>query len=303
MKTGNSLCGGFMREEFVECYADYYIKFLLAYADHGIHIRALTPQNEPETAQKGRMPACIWHPEIEAKFIKILRKKLDEKGMDVKIWMWDHNFAGVDRVLWSLDNTEGLAESAAGAAFHYYEGSPEDAKKLHDHYPQMELHFTEGGPRLYDNYDTDWCKWAITISKAINCGFKSFTGWNLMLDEAGGPNIGPFFCGGLVTRNSLTGELTYSGQYKAFRHIAKYIKPHSKLHPVSVDETYGKEISAYPKYAKAIEGVFVDNGDGKNILLLINPNSEKKQTQIYLNNIWWYIELMPDSISTIIIED
>ncbi len=42
---------------------------------------------------------------------------------------------------------------------------------------------------------------------------------NLLLDEVGGPNIGPFFCGGLATLNSQTGELTYSGQYRAFSHF------------------------------------------------------------------------------------
>ena len=74
MKTGGHLCGGYMREEFLDCYADYIIKFLEAYAAHGIKISALTPQNEPNNQQKGLMPACVWHPETEAKFMKILRR-------------------------------------------------------------------------------------------------------------------------------------------------------------------------------------------------------------------------------------
>ena len=66
MKTGGNLCGGFMRDEFVDCYADYYIRFLQEYEKCGIHISALTPQNETETHQRGRMPGCMWHPETEA---------------------------------------------------------------------------------------------------------------------------------------------------------------------------------------------------------------------------------------------
>ena len=54
--------------------AEYIIKFLKAYRENGITISAITPQNEPNTHQNGRMPACIWHPEIEAKFVKALRK-------------------------------------------------------------------------------------------------------------------------------------------------------------------------------------------------------------------------------------
>ncbi len=76
MKTGGSICGGFMREEFINCYADYIIRFIEEYAKRGIKVDALTAQNEPETDQCGKMPTCIWHPDIEAKFIIALKKKL-----------------------------------------------------------------------------------------------------------------------------------------------------------------------------------------------------------------------------------
>ena len=67
-----------MREEYLDCYADYLIKYVEEYEKCGIHISALTPQNEPETLQKNQMPACVWHPDHEAKFISILRRKLTE---------------------------------------------------------------------------------------------------------------------------------------------------------------------------------------------------------------------------------
>lgn len=300
MKTGNSLCGGHMREEFVECYADYYIKFLEAYAAHGIKISALTPQNEPETHQNGKMPACIWNPETEGRFIQILRRKLDEKGMDVGIWMWDYRFTGIDRVLWSLDTMEGLAQSCAGVGFHYYGGTIEQTLKLHERYPQLEMHFTEGGPRLYDHYDNDWCKWGIMISKTIRCGYKSLTGWNLMLDETGGPNIGPYFCGGLATKNSLTGEITYSGQAKAMAHIAPYITPKSKLYPFNTDEVFHNPMFSFPKQTSLMEGFLIDNDDST-VCVMVNPDKDKKQVRFFAAGKWWYVELLPDSISTIIL--
>lgn len=291
-----------MRDEFVECYADYIVKYLKAYAENGIKISALTPQNEPNTLQNGFMAACVWHPETEARFIGILHKKLVENGLDVKIWMNDHNFSDTDRVLWSLDNCQGLQEACAGVAYHYYGGTIEETLKVKRAYPELELHFTEAGPRLHDNYDTDWCKWGVMISKAIKCGYSSFTGWNLMLNEMGGPNIGPFLCGGLVTRNTVTGELYYSGQYKAFCHIAKYINKNSKIYPVSVGEEYNLPMHAYPKANMDIEGFAIDNSDGKTVLVLVNPNQSKKQCQFELNNQFRYTELTPESISTIIIE-
>lgn len=301
MKTGGNMCGGYMREEYIDCYADYWIKFLKAYAAEGIKISALTPQNEPNTQQHGYMPACIWHPEIEARFVKVLRRKLDEAGLDVKIWLYDHSFIDYNRVLWSLDNCEGLADCLDSVAFHYYDGNIEQTLCVKERYPQLNLHFTEGGPRLYDHYDNDWCKWTIMSTKALNCGYLSFTGWNLLLNEIGGPNIGPFFCGGLATRHSVTGELTYSGQYKAFSHIAPFITPESRIYPITETASYGRQMFGYPKPCTPIEGTAIKNPD-KTVIILVNPDDSKRQTQINVNGNWWYIELMPDSVSTVIIE-
>ena len=303
MKTEGMMCGGYMRDQFVDCYADYIIKFIKAYEAHGIKISAITPQNEPNTQQKGQMPACVWHPETEAKFIKILKKKLDDNGMDVKIWMFDHSFYGTTRVLWQLDNIEGLAECCDSVAFHYYASYIEETKAITKKYPELKLQFTEGGPRLTDHYATDWCKWGIMIAEALSCGYNSFTGWNLMLNEMGGPNIGPFPCGGLVTRNSITGELSFSGQYKAFEHIAPYITPESDVYPLTVGEYFGQPIHQYPKRKEAPVGFVIDNHDGKKVAIVINPNSERYQTQLVIDGVYWYAELMPESICTFIIEE
>ena len=292
-----------MREKSLECYAEYYVRDLKAYAEQGIHIRALTPQNETETGQHGKMPACLWHPELEAKFIKILRRKLDENGMDVKIWMYDHNFSESEvRVHWSLDNCEGLREACDGVAFHYYSANIEMARPLQEAYPDLRLHFTEGGPRLNDNYDTDWCKWGVMMSKVLNAGFGSFTGWNLMLDEMGGPNVGPFFCGGLVTRNSVTGELTFSGQHSALRHFAPYVAKNAAIYPVNVSEM-GNDISRYPKVNTPLQATAAKDPNGQLVFMLANPYEDKRQVQFCVKGQWYYVELMPDSLSTVVVEE
>ena len=301
MKTGGSMCGGYMRDIYLDCYGDYIVKFIKAYAEHGIRISAVTPQNETSTQQSAKMPACIWHPETEAKFISILSDKFKQNGLDVKLWMYDHNFNDTERVLWSLENCEGLSDNCSGVAFHYYEGTIEQTAIVKEKYPNLNLHFTEGGPRLTQNYDCDWCKWGLMISKAIKVGYSSFTGWNLMLNEFGGPNVGPYIgvCGGFVTLDSRTNELVYSGQYKAYSHIVPFITPKSKLYSISVDETFDMCISSYPSCDKKIEGVLIDNSDGKKIAVLVNPNTHGIQTQIEIAGKLWYVELLADSIATL----
>ena len=301
MKTGGSMCGGHMRAKYIECYAEYFVRFIKAYASHGIKIRAVTPQNEPETQQFGMMPACCWNPETEVEFVRALREKLCESGLsDVEIWINDHSFAYSDKVDWQLREFPELLAQSGGVAFHYYDGSVEQTEYLIDKYGAR-LHFTEAGPRLYDHYDNDWCKWGIMMSKTLNSRYSSFTGWNLMLDETGGPNIGPFFCGGLVTRNRLSGELSYSGQYKALKHFAKYVKPDSLISAITFDKN-GYGMFAFPKDQKALCGTLVENSDGSAALMLVNTNPEKAQVQYFRDGKWWYIELLPETLATVTFE-
>lgn len=301
MKTGGSIAGGFMRRKYLDVYADYFVKYLQAYGAEGIHIQAVTVQNEAEEDQKGLMTACIWHPELEAEFVSVLRRKLDAAGLNTKIWILDHNFRLWPRVDWQLTEYPALLKDCDGIAFHYYSGAIEATRPLAEKYPQIPMHFTEAGPRLYDNYSTDWCKWGIMISKVLAEGYRSFCGWNLMLDESGGPNVGPFFCGGLATRHSQTGEISYSGQYKALAHIAPYVRPESKIYPLEMsNNTAG--MATYPKMKGSAYGVLVEN-ENQTVLLLMNPNSEKAQVQYRNGDDWYYIELLPDTLATVIFED
>src|SRR5579862_7146334 len=70
MKFNNSMLGGSMRNHYFAAYAKYYLKFLQAYAAAGVPIQALTSQNEVDTDQDGRMPACLWGQEYEIKFVR-----------------------------------------------------------------------------------------------------------------------------------------------------------------------------------------------------------------------------------------
>lgn len=300
MKTGGSIGGGFMREEYIDVYAEYFVKYVKAYAEEGIKIYAVTPQNENETQQDGKMPACIWHPDFEAKFALSLRQKLDHCGLDTKIWFHDHNFSGYGRVDWCLSVYPSLVSSCDGVAFHYYSGKIEQTAFIKDKYPSLSLHFTEGGPRLYENYSSDWCKWALMFIKALNSGYSSFTGWNLMLDEAGGPNIGPFYCGGLVTKDSQSGQLSYSGQYKAFRHFCG-INGNAVIRPLR----FGRHENGMYSYNDGIrrysEGCAVTHSDGKTELIIVNPSENKEQLQYMYNGKWCYIELLPNTVATVIL--
>jgi len=59
MKFNGTMLGGSMYLHYLPVYAKYFLKFQQGYAAEGVPVQAVTPQNEVDTDQDGRMPACI----------------------------------------------------------------------------------------------------------------------------------------------------------------------------------------------------------------------------------------------------
>jgi glucosylceramidase len=146
MKFNNSMLGGSMRKNYLPVYAQYYLKFLQAYAAEGVPLQALTSQNEVDTDQDGRMPACIWPQEYEIQFVRDhLGPLLEKAGIQTKIWILDHNYNLWGRAICTLED-EKLRDYANAVAWHGYYGTPDMMSKVQDTYPEIEMHWTEGGP-------------------------------------------------------------------------------------------------------------------------------------------------------------
>jgi glucosylceramidase len=72
MKSNGKLNGtGFLKEEYYGVWADYFLKFLDAYAAEGLDFWALTTQNEPIHGIIGGGWNCMgWWPDMQREFIK-----------------------------------------------------------------------------------------------------------------------------------------------------------------------------------------------------------------------------------------
>lgn len=225
MKAGGSLLGGSMRKHYFQSYAQYFVKFLEAYKAEGVTIGAVTSQNEVDTDQDGRMPAALWGQEYEIGFVKdFLAPAFRSASLETKIWILDHNYNLWGRALDEL-NVAGVCDCVDGVAWHGYEGTPEAMTRVHNAFPAKHAYWTEGGPDYSDpHYADDWAQWSAVYANILKNWARCIVGWNLVLDEKGRPNIGPFECGGLVTLDSGTHEIRRSGQYWAFAHYSKAVE-------------------------------------------------------------------------------
>jgi glucosylceramidase len=228
MKYSNSMLGGNIRPENIPAYALYMRKFVEGYADAGVKVRALTTQNEIDADQGGRMPACPWPEENEEALIIALGKQLESSAAatanGTKIWTLDHNYNLWGRVVDQLSKPQ-LEKYLNTVAWHGYVGTPDMMQNVKKYFPDVQMHWTEGGDDYKDpNYATCWSKWGATFAGILANGPQSITMWNLALDERGRPNIGPFDCGGLVQIHSQTREILWTGLYWALAQHARAFK-------------------------------------------------------------------------------
>ncbi len=284
--TQNTLLGGTISRSHLGVYAQYMVKFLQAYRDAGVLVNAVTSQNEVDTDQDGKMPACTWPQEIEVQFVgDDLGPAIEKAGLNTKIWLIDHNYNLWGRAICELDD-EKVRKYANAIAWHGYVGKPEWVQKVLAVHPDAEMYWTEGGPDITaTDYETDWVKWSNTFTGVLRNHMRCIIAWNLVLDELGKPNIGPFPCGGVVTVNSQTKKVTRSGQYWAFAHYSRNIKQGA----VRID-SQGE--------LNEMSHVAFKNTDGSRVLVLTNNGSARPLT-IRDSGRTTVVNLRPKSVTTV----
>lgn len=284
MKVYGSMLGGSMSEHHLADYARYYIAFLESYAAKGVPIQALTTGNEVEVDQGGSMPATFWSAELEADFIRDhLRPLLRQRNLNTQVWLLDHNYDLWKRVLWQLQDPQ-LRASVQGVAWHGYLGTPDMIGKVASQYPDLPMYWTEGGPDITSpQYDWEWTRWGKIFTDALRNGCRALIGWNIALDKAGKPNIGPFSCGGMVTVDG--DAVRYSGQYWAMRHLSEHLR--------RGDVRVGSHCDATD-----LEHVAFTSPDGERLICVLTNTGAERTVALHHNNRELRLSLAQNSITT-----
>ena len=286
MKPNNSMLGGNMQRKWLGVYAKYFVKFLKAYAAEGVPVQAVTVQNEVDTGQDGNMPACPWAQELEVDFVRDnLGPEFEKEGIDTQIWVIDHNTNLWGRALATLE--ERLVKKYVKAvAWHTYMGDTSKISLVHDAHPEIDAFWTEGGPDISSkDYAIDWAKWGVTFTTNLRNWCRGLTAWNFALDEKGHPNIGPFPCGGLVTIDSQSKAISYSGQYYALAQFSKFVRRGAKRIESSGD-------------FQDLSHVAFLNSDGEKVVVLTNSGAART-AKVQLGSFVAEVALEADSITTL----
>ena len=286
MKTNGDLVGGRLIDEprIYAAYAQYFVKFVQAYAAARVPVHAVTLQNEPQNRNPRSYPGMGLPAWQETKLAVAVDEAFAAAGLRTKILGYDHNWATHPDDLASTPPGEDpeadypyrlLESSDAGAydgiAYHCYAGEPLDQTKLHDAHPDTELWFTEcsgshGASDPPAKFFADTLTWHarnLVMGVTRNWG-STVVNWNLALDPSGGPhNGGCDTCTGVVTVGPKN-TVTRNAEYYTLGHLARFVDPGA----VRVASTsYGTT-----GWNGKVMSVAFRNPDGSIVLLAHNEN-------------------------------
>ncbi len=279
LQPHNSWTSGQLNPIYYQDYGTYFVKWIQAMQANGISIDAITPQNEPLNRGNSASLFMGWNEQRD--FIKTaLGPKLREAGIDVKIYLFDHNYNydnmsdQQDYVVKIYDDSE-AASYVAGAAFHNYGGNRSELNNVHNRYPDKELIFTEtsigtwnDGHNLESRLMEDMAEVALGT---VNNWCTGVIVWNLMLDTERGPNRdgGCQTCYGAVDIDIADFKtITRNSHYYIVGHLSSVVKPGAT------------RIGTTGYTATGITYTAFENTDGTYSLVLLNNTNEAKKISI-----------------------
>jgi len=279
----NSWTSGHLNPKYYSDYAQYFVRFVEAFHQHGIEIYAVTPQNEP--LNKGNCASLFMPWEEEAAFLKYLAPAFSKAGLKTKIYVFDHNYNydnlsdQVDypvNVYNALDETMEGSELVVGAAYHDYGGNVSELTDIHNQAPSKELIFTESsigtwndGRNLNTRLLPDMNNLVISTASRY-C--RAVMVWNLMLDTNLGPNLdgGCTTCYGAVDISAEDYHtITANSHYYVIAHASAVVQPGA----VRI-RTSGTTLDN-------VSHVAFRNPDNSYAVLLVNNNSGSKTVSIF----------------------
>ncbi len=270
MKTTGSMIGGSLLPTAYPAFANYFVKYLQAYAAEGVPVDYISLQNEPLYVP-GDYPGMLL---TAAEALPILRDHLlpalAANNLSTKVLVYDHNWDNTAYPSTVLADPA-LANSAqiAGTAWHWYGGPAGAMTTLHNAHPDKRNYVTEasGGTWISDEVKTDF----EMITHSMRNWSGAYVKWGLALDENRGPHYGGCgTCTGLITVNQSTGAVTPAIDYYTLGHFSKFVPPGA--------------VRVWSSNAPGLISAAFVNPDGSSALVAYNDSATSRRFQVVSEN-------------------
>jgi glucosylceramidase len=263
--------GGTMKSDdaTMTAFARYLIDFVQAYAQEGIPVEAISPQNEPSYV--GNYPTCGWTPSTYAKFIgQYLGPTVADAGLDTKIILGTFNGGDSDGSIVSSVMGDATARGYIGALGYQWgmQGSVGGAKSFH--LPLWQTEHKAGNYPWATPFNAAMApndqayaveSWGL-IRDWIRAGVTAYSAWNMVLDTVGvgidTTRVWPQ--NALLTVDTTTRTLNITPTYYVFRHLSQFVATGAK-----VVATSGGDALAFKNPDGTVVAIMYNSGPAKTI--------------------------------------
>lgn len=284
--------GGRLKEEYKKIWAEYICRYIKEYRERGYKVKRISLQNEPKAVQS--WDSCIYTAVEEKEFLRdYMWPSLQENGLtDIEVFIWDHNKErAFERACTIIDET--TEHMVSGIAFHWYSGDHFEAlKMISEKFPGKKLILSEACIEYCkfaaDDYLKNAQKYAHDMIGNMNNGMTGFYDWNIVLDEAGGPNHVGNFCDAPFLFDTKKKELLKRNTARYLWHFSHFIENGA----VRIGTT---------SYTDQVEVTAFLNRDNQISAVLLNRTEEELAVNMRMNGKITAMRLLPNSITTAVV--
>jgi glucosylceramidase len=296
MKSNGSYVAGRLKPESYAAYARYFVKYIETMRAHGIHVSAVTPQNEPQNPRNE--PSMMMSAAEQAAFIAgHLGPAMRKAAPETDILCWDHNCDGIDFPLAVLSDA-GARAYTAGVAWHLYNGSPEAMSTVHAQYPDKKVYFTEQWVSAREDFmgALRWHTKNVVVGTLRNWS-RTALEWNLASDPryALHTRLGAVGALGGITIGTtvkprrgavaLAATITRNPGYYLMAHSARYIRPGSV-------RVHSSEVERLPNVACLTP-------EGRMVMVVMNDGDGARRVGVRHGGGFATLELGPGDVATV----
>lgn len=283
MKSNGSFVAGELKPECYSAYARYFAKYVEAMRGHGIHVSAVTPQNEPHNARNE--PSMVMTATDQAKFIGgYLGPELRKGAPETEILCWDHNCDEPEYPLTVLGDA-GARAYIGGVAWHLYMGSPEAMSAVRAHYPAQKVYFTEQWVSAHDDFmgALRWHTKNVVIGTLRNWS-RTALEWNLASDPEYALHT-PRGAVGALGGVTIGSTIKRNPGYYLMAHTARFIRPGSV-------RVYSSEVDRLPN-------VTCLTPDSRMVMLVMNDADGARRFRVQHRGAYATLELGTGDVATL----
>jgi len=265
---------------YFEAYARYFGRYIDAYRAKGISIGMVMPQNEFNSAQN--FPSCTWTAEGLTRFIRYLAPEMEKRGVELFFGTLER---GNPKLLETAmaDAIVGRAIKGVGVQWAGKNALP----AIHSEFPSLLIFQSEQecGDGSNSWQYTGYC-WQL-MKHYLRSGASGYMYWNISTAN-GGKSTWGWAQNSLVSVDSKTKSYRFTHDYYLLKHLTHFVDVGARILLTS---------------GTCDDAIAFVNPDGSLALLIRNELPHSQRVEVQLRNRAAMVELPPDSIGTVSIEN